>query len=96
MPRLLVELSSYYDGERKVLTKDVAPVELEGGLAVSFAAQWRRCGKAACSECPHGPYGYAVVGSGSSKRRIYLGAIPIESQLAKGLMLARSKARRRR
>lgn len=92
MPRLLVETRVGTATMQEILDRKSTGVELrlEGGRVVSFAAQYRRCGKASCSGCPHGPYAYAVIGSGSDKRRIPLGALPASSPFAP----ARPKAKR--
>lgn len=93
MPRLFAELETQtpidlYRGK----IGEIEPLRLDGGQQVNFTAQFRKCGKESCSSCPHGPYAYAVIGSGSTKRRVYLGVLDTESRLAP----PRPKAKRRR
>lgn len=102
MPRLLVEIAGPSTRRREFLAAGdmkgwkIHELELDGGRAVSFSAQYRRCAKAACRECPHGPYAYAVIGSGSEKRRVYLGALPTGSPLAPDRPAPRRARGRRR
>lgn len=97
MPRLLVEIDADEKPVQQMLDHEGRGryLELEGGRAVAFAAQYRRCAKAACSECPHGPYAYAVIGSGNDKKHVYLGALPKGSPLAPTRPKPRRAQRRR-
>ena len=46
---------------------------------VSLRQQWVRCGKPACSRCPHGPYWYAYWSEGGRRRTRYVGKLPEEA-----------------
>src|SRR5579872_3094695 len=51
--------------------------DLPAGVTITFAQQYRRCGKAHCTACRsgpgHGPYWYAYWREGGRKRSRYLG-----------------------
>lgn len=47
-----------------------------GGVRVSLRLEEVRCGKAACTRCPHGPYWYAYWREGGRLRKRYLGRNP--------------------
>ena len=49
------------------------PEPSRAGPKVSFRQQYVRCGKAACSRCPHGPYWYAFWREGARVRSRYVG-----------------------
>lgn len=53
-----------------------------GGPKVSFRQQTRRCGKAGCTKCPHGPYWYAQWREGSRVRTRYVGKVVAEPNAA--------------
>jgi hypothetical protein len=44
-----------------------------GEPSVSYRQQMRRCGKAGCTKCPHGPYWYAFWREGAKVRSRYIG-----------------------
>jgi hypothetical protein len=46
---------------------------------VSLREQWVRCGKEACSKCPHGPYWYAFWSEDGKRRSRYVGKLETES-----------------
>ncbi len=52
-------------------------VTLPAGSApkVALRRQWVRCGKTACSRCPHGPYWYAYWREDGRRRSRYLGKL---------------------
>lgn len=43
---------------------------------VRYRQQWVRCGKEACTACPHGPYWYAYWREDGRQRSRYLGKNP--------------------
>lgn len=43
------------------------------GPSVRYRQQLRRCGKPNCTQCPHGPYWYAVWRDGSRVKTRYVG-----------------------
>jgi non-specific serine/threonine protein kinase len=57
------------------------PVELPSGVSLTYAHQYRRCGKPTCLLCAaggrgHGPYWYAYWREGGRTRSRYLGKLP--------------------
>lgn len=46
---------------------------------VSLRRQMVRCGKPACTKCPHGPYWYAYWTEGGRRRSRYVGRLLDES-----------------
>jgi hypothetical protein len=58
-----------------------ARLESSGVLApgseakVSLRSQWVKCGKEACSRCPHGPYWYAYWTENGTRRSRYVGKL---------------------
>ena len=51
-------------------------VEFEGSTPeVRLRRQWVRCGKEACTKCPHGPYWYAYWTEGGRRRSRYVGKL---------------------
>jgi predicted ATPase/DNA-binding SARP family transcriptional activator len=59
-------------------------VDTPGSPRISYRQQYRRCGKAACTQCAaggrgHGPYWYAVWSEGGRTRTRYLGKAPPEA-----------------
>ncbi len=56
-------------------------VSFEGGSdpTVRLREQSVRCGKDACSKCPHGPYWYAFWREGGKRRSRYVGRLDEES-----------------
>ena len=67
----------------QILTR--AQLERSGALApadepnVSLRKQMVRCGKAACTRCPHGPYWYAYWTENGKRRSRYIGRLLDES-----------------
>lgn len=60
----------------------------EAAPTVRLRRQWVRCGKKACSSCPHGPYWYAHWRDNGRRRSRYVGRLGEEAMLedsAKGL-----------
>lgn len=53
--------------------------EAASGPDVSLREQWVRCGKEACSKCPHGPYWYAFWSEDGRRRSRYVGKLDEES-----------------
>jgi hypothetical protein len=51
----------------------VRPVGGDHPGAVSYRQQWVRCGKKACTTCPHGPYWYGYRREGGRLRSRYVG-----------------------
>jgi len=49
------------------------------GPNVRLREQWVRCGKQACSKCPHGPYWYALWREDGRRRSRYVGKLDEES-----------------
>ena len=49
------------------------------GPNVNLREQWVRCGKEACSKCPHGPYWYAFWSEDGRRRSRYVGKLDEES-----------------
>jgi hypothetical protein len=49
-----------------------------GSPAVSLRRQWVRCGKEACTRCPHGPYWYAYWREAGKRRSRYVGKLDDE------------------
>jgi hypothetical protein len=45
---------------------------------VSLRKQWVKCGKVACTRCPHGPYWYAYWTEGGRRRSRYVGKLDDE------------------
>lgn len=50
-----------------------------GGPNVRLREQWVRCGKEACTRCPHGPYWYAHWREDGKRRSRYVGKLDDES-----------------
>jgi hypothetical protein len=50
-----------------------------GGPEVRLRQQWVRCGKEACTRCPHGPYWYAHWREDGRRRSRYVGKLEDES-----------------
>lgn len=50
-----------------------------GGPTVRLRQQWVRCGKDACTRCPHGPYWYAHWREDGKRRSRYVGKLDDES-----------------
>ncbi len=53
--------------------------EAASGPKVSLREQWVRCGKEACSRCPHGPYWYAFWSEDGRRRSRYVGKLDEET-----------------
>jgi len=53
--------------------------EAASGPNVSLREQWVRCGKEACSRCPHGPYWYAFWSEDGRRRSRYVGKLDEET-----------------
>lgn len=49
-----------------------------GGPTVRLREQWVRCGKEACTTCPHGPYWYAHWREDGRRRSRYVGKLDEE------------------
>ncbi len=70
----------------QMLTK--AHLERSGVIAVGdepkvrLRRQMVRCGKPACTKCPHGPYWYAYWTEGGRRRSRYLGKLLDEEALS--------------
>jgi hypothetical protein len=47
----------------------------EGSPRVRLRQQWVRCGKRACTTCPHGPYWYAYWREDGRRRSRYVGKL---------------------
>lgn len=54
--------------------------EAESGPKVRLREQWVRCGKQACSKCPHGPYWYAFWREDGKRRSRYVGKLGEEEE----------------
>lgn len=50
-----------------------------GGPTVRLREQWVRCGKEACTRCPHGPYWYAHWREAGRRRSRYVGKLDDEN-----------------
>jgi hypothetical protein len=70
---------------RRVLILARARLEQHGvsfdadGPKVSLRQQLVKCGKEACTKCPHGPYWYATWSEDGKRRSRYVGKIDEES-----------------
>lgn len=53
----------------------------EGGPKVRLREQWVRCGKDACTACPHGPYWYAYWREDGKRRSRYVGKLEEEDSI---------------
>lgn len=51
----------------------------DGGPAVGLRRQWVKCGKEACTRCPHGPYWYASWREAGKRRSRYIGKLDDET-----------------
>lgn len=66
---------------RRLLILARAHLERSGALtpddnvSVSLRRQAVRCGKSACTRCPHGPYWYAYWTEGGRRRSRYIGRL---------------------
>lgn len=50
-----------------------------GGPKVRLRQQWVKCGKDACTRCPHGPYWYAHWREDGRRRSRYVGKLDEET-----------------
>jgi len=53
-------------------------MKFEAGPNVRLREQWVRCGKDACSKCPHGPYWYAFWSEDGTRKSRYVGKLETE------------------
>ena len=81
MPKLYV-----YTGTGIIAARDLVPLRVRGdafenGL-VDLQVLYKRCGKADCTKCPHGPYAYlAIRFPGGRKQMKLVGRLPADSPL---------------
>jgi len=59
-----------------------------GGPTVRLREQWVKCGKEACTTCPHGPYWYAHWREDGRRRSRYVGKLSDEGVETTGALLA--------
>ena len=59
-----------------------------GGPTVRLREQWVKCGKEACTTCPHGPYWSAHWREDGRRRSRYVGKLSDEGVETTGALLA--------
>lgn len=53
----------------------IGVLEADSDISVSLRQQQVKCGKAACTSCPHGPYWYAYWTEDGRRRSRYIGRL---------------------
>ena len=57
------------------------PLPADGSPKVTLRQQLVKCGKAACTTCPHGPYWYAYWREDGKRRSRYVGRLDADDEI---------------
>ena len=57
------------------------PLPADGSPRVTLRQQHVKCGKTACTRCPHGPYWYAYWREDGKRRSRYVGRLGADEEL---------------